>query len=464
MTHRNLSLILLAALCGFAAAALGKTSKMSDFDAFNFQPISERSGDFEMSASERKTMASTIQDAMPTAFKEAEEEMSGSNDIPSRQSLCSSGPQQRSMMSQVRANKFNWPKDKSTEMGKAATISEVAMGKIMSKNKFDRKRMRQAMEEVDARQTPVGRFCVNRDQRPCDPNSKYREMDGWCNNLRLPFWGAALTPHIRVTPVRYDDGMSSPRTQSVVISQGGRGSLPGAREISTTLSNNEDRPHPTVTLMTTHFGQFLDHDFVNTPISLVQTNGNAAPPQCCNVPPQCRDAACFPITINDNDRFYGKFGVKCMEFVRSLPAPRPDCTLGPREQMNQNTHFLDMSQVYGSSADENKPVRAFQRGGLKINTSPLAVDFRMMLMPADRDTLDCQKLDESRTCFKAGDNRVNIQTALTAIHTIYLREHNRISDFLWHACPNTDDHDRTVAGNRFQRVRPRVGRRPNRHG
>lgn len=89
--------------------------------------------------------------------------------------------------------------------------------------------------------------------------------------------------------------------------------------------------------------------------------------------------------------------------------------------MNQNSHFIDLSQIYGPSEDENKPLRAGERGSLKINSSPLAVDFRMMLMPGDRDTLDCQKLDESRTCFKSGDNRVNIQTGLTAMHTVCLR-------------------------------------------
>ena len=94
--------------------------------------------------------------------------------------------------------------------------------------------------------------------------------------------------------------------------------------------------------------------------------------------------------------------------------------LGPRDPMNQNTHFIDMSQVYGPSADENKALRANERGGLRINTSPLAIDFRMMLLPADKDTQDCQRLDESRACFKAGDNRVNIQTALTALHTVLI--------------------------------------------
>lgn len=39
--------------------------------------------------------------------------------------------------------------------------------------------------------------------------------------------------------------------------------------------------------------------------------------------------------------FYSRFNQRCMDFVRSMPAIRPECNLGPREQMNQITAFLD---------------------------------------------------------------------------------------------------------------------------
>ena len=60
---------------------------------------------------------------------------------------------------------------------------------------------------------------------------------------------------------------------------------------------------------------------------------------CCRngkiIEESLRHPDCFPIPIDRNDAFYGQFGQECMEFVRSLPAVRPRCTFGPREQVIQ---------------------------------------------------------------------------------------------------------------------------------
>lgn len=58
-------------------------------------------------------------------------------------------------------------------------------------------------------------------------------------------------------------------------------------------------------------------------------------------PPQELHPECMPIIIPSNDLFYGPLGQRCMEFVRSMPALRPHCTFGPREQMNQITGYID---------------------------------------------------------------------------------------------------------------------------
>ena len=48
-----------------------------------------------------------------------------------------------------------------------------------------------------------------------------------------------------------------------------------------------------------------------------------------------RHRDCFPIDVPEDDSFYSQYNQTCMEFVRSSPASRRDCSLGPRDQMNQ---------------------------------------------------------------------------------------------------------------------------------
>lgn len=40
----------------------------------------------------------------------------------------------------------------------------------------------------------------------CDVNAKYRSINGSCNNLKTPWFGASITPHLRILDAYYDDG------------------------------------------------------------------------------------------------------------------------------------------------------------------------------------------------------------------------------------------------------------------
>lgn len=56
-----------------------------------------------------------------------------------------------------------------------------------------------------------------RNYKPCNvpakkicSQSRYRTLDGSCNNLKYSFWGAAMQRYNRLLPPRYKDGFSSP--------------------------------------------------------------------------------------------------------------------------------------------------------------------------------------------------------------------------------------------------------------
>ena len=83
MINRWIWLLAVSALMGISWAG-----KQREIDFFNWTPRAKRGMDLQMSASEKNNMIQFIQNGMGDAFKQAEEEMSASNAVPERQSLC----------------------------------------------------------------------------------------------------------------------------------------------------------------------------------------------------------------------------------------------------------------------------------------------------------------------------------------------------------------------------------------
>lgn len=254
---------------------------------------------------------------------------------------------------------------------------------------------------------------------PCDVTTPFRSFTGYCNNLRNPSLGQSLTIFARLLPSAYEDGVSRPRVTATNGSP-----LPNPRVVSTLIHPDISNLHTRYSLMTMQFAQLLDHDLTMTPI---HKGFHESIPQCrpCDAP-RTVHPECNPFPIPPRDHFYPEVNVTsgerlCFPFMRSLPGQQ---TLGPREQINQNTAFLDASQIYGENNCICQKLRGFS-GRMNSTIHPIK---GKELLPQSPSHPECKS--PSGQCFIAGDGRASEQPALTVIHTIFLREHNRIVEGL----------------------------------
>eukprot|EP00121_Abeoforma_whisleri_P000058 Awhi_evm1s56 len=120
-----------------------------------------------------------------------------------------------------------------------------------------------------------------------------------------------------------------------------------------------------------------------------------------------------------------------MEFTRGEGSD------GSSDTHNIDTHVIDASFVYGSSWVEGEKLRDViilsDDGQGNIETTP---HYKMGMTSSYEDKKlgdhgDMMPIDEADdTQFLAGDARGNIQPGLAALHTIFIREHNRIASII----------------------------------
>ncbi|XP_077495577.1 salivary peroxidase/catechol oxidase-like [Amblyomma americanum] len=257
-----------------------------------------------------------------------------------------------------------------------------------------------------------GVFCPARVPTFCDKTKPYREQDGSCNNLVHPQWGQAYTCERRLLPAAYRDGVSEPR-----VAQSGR-PLPSARLVSYRLHPAVNVPDRKLTHLAMAFGQFIDHDvnFVPTnPMPRLETSLGRRPGFLESTDP-------FNIEVPPGDPFYEQFNSRSLALNRSLACCR--CRMGPRDQMNSRTSFIDASQIYGVSKDITDSLRMFSGGLLRSQVVRGSV-FPPGSMEPNNDT--CSMPREGKICFRSGDLRMNQNAGLVTLHTIFLRDHNRIA-------------------------------------
>ena len=149
------------------------------------------------------------------------------------------------------------------------------------------------------------------------------------------------------------------------------------------------------------YGQFLIHDIIlSTPVS----DSGRTPITSCSC--DSRDTnMCTVIDIAANDPFMS--GQKCMAVPATAQAFSNEiCALGAKEQMNANSHYIDLSVTYGSTRMTAAGLRAGFDGQMKTMRRP---GLKFDLPAGQREGRSCVDGTEEQKCFAAGVLTVKIE-------------------------------------------------------
>jgi len=253
-----------------------------------------------------------------------------------------------------------------------------------------------------------------------------RSYSGEGNNFLHKEWGASESEVLRQSSVNYADGYSEVNN----------GNLPIPRELSNKIFDQTDNIFDSHNLSdyVWVFGQFLDHD-----ITLVESDSRE--PIFLDIPEddQHFSSADFILTSRN----------KVIEGTGDAPG-------NPRQYSNSVSSFVDGSAVYGSDKERADWLRDFQGDGkLKVSKGDL-LPWNTISGEFSDDHIDSapDMADDTRSLSKlyvAGDVRANENPLLLGLHTLFVREHNRLCDEL------RANHPNWTGEQVYQRARKYVG-------
>jgi len=210
---------------------------------------------------------------------------------------------------------------------------------------------------------------------------EYRSFSGKGNNKTNTSWGEAGRNLTRLGKESYPDKKSlMPRRTN-------------ARKISNTVfTQTKNTPNDKkATDYLWIWGQFLGHD-----LGLVGINSSE------------------PVNI--------EIPAGDPNFSQSIPFSRSnhEDVAGTRQQINEQSSYIDASVVYGSDPTRAKALRSNDGSG-KLTVGP------GNLLPRNTRLFRNNPNNHDPLYYFAGDIRANEQLSLLAMHTLWMREHNRIA-------------------------------------
>lgn len=251
--------------------------------------------------------------------------------------------------------------------------------------------------------------------------TEFRSIDGSDNNPWDSQRGQAHTPLIRIAPSAYGDGIDLPR--GVPVDSNNNGTieaneqilLPNPRRVSNLVHDQGEKfieSRRRLNQLVFQFGQFLSHDTGLTEPNATITTGGATGRS---------GNERFNIPVPGGDLV---FNFAEVPVTRSISVAAANSDTGRREQINVLSAYIDGSQVYGTDSQRAAALRTFAGGLLKTSQGP---DGELMPYNVDGYENGNAFRAPAETLFLAGDVRANEQLGLIVMHTLWVREHNRLA-------------------------------------
>lgn len=245
-----------------------------------------------------------------------------------------------------------------------------------------------------------------------------RTFDGTNNNNANPLQGASFIQLQRLASSAYVDGIS---LQVDALSRA------NPRLVSNLVMAQEDGVDLPNTFGTSDYlwawAQFIGND--------IELADGAA------------EASDITVPLNDPVFDLDSTGVEALLYNRSFFDPETSINAAdddsidtdiPREQLNEATSWLDGSVIYGNSAARAEALRDSTNRALLATSGtdllPINTGGLTNAIGYEADGSDL---------FVAGDYRANEHPVLTALHTLFLREHNRTATDIAAANPGLSE-------------------------
>jgi len=252
--------------------------------------------------------------------------------------------------------------------------------------------------------------------------TEFRTIDGLGNHYEHPELGTTGEPFLRLFENDYADGVGEPAGAD----------RPSARAVSNAVvAQTEEVPNERgATDYLWQWGQFLDHDIDETP--------------------SLDPAEAFDIEVPVGDPWFDPFGTG--QVTIALNRSFYEVINGVQEQVNEITAYIDASNVYGSEESRAYALRMLDGSGMLKTTD----SEHGPLLPYNEGGF-ANAPSESASWFLAGDVRANEQAALTAMHTLFVREHNHWALRFREANPSASEDDiyefaRMIVGAEMQQI------------